>query len=186
MKCGPPTPVQDGFIKIANFRGEYTFGSQAIYHCNRGFILWGNSHRTCTEKGEWSGSLPTCRKVSCGDPSFIQNSAMEHLDEEESTSWNAVVTYSCLPGFTAGNGRKQQMESFHEEFCSGSLIEFQSTCQANGLWSNIDYSCKYSAEGLSSGGEVGSFFLILLIVGICLIIFTASVLLVTTCRTRKR
>ena len=107
MKCGPPTPAQDGFIKIANFRGDYTFGSQAIYHCNQGFILWGNSHRTCTEKGEWSGSLPTCRKVSCGDPPFIQNSAMEHLDDEGSTSWNAVVTYSCLPGFTAGNGRTQ-------------------------------------------------------------------------------
>ena len=32
---------------------------------------------------------------------------MEHLDDEGSTSWNAVVTYSCLPGFTAGNGRTQ-------------------------------------------------------------------------------
>ena len=109
MKCGPPTPAQDGFIKIANFRGEYTFGSQAIYHCDQGFILWGNSHRTCTEKEEWSGSVPTCRKVSCGDPPFIQNSAMEHLDDKGSTSWNAAVTYSCLPGFTAGNGSKQKM-----------------------------------------------------------------------------
>ena len=178
MKCEPPTPAQDGFIKVANFRGEYIFGSIAIYQCNLGFILWGNSHRTCTEKGEWSGSLPTCRTISCGEPLVIQNSAMEHLD------MNAVVTYSCLPGFIPTNGTTKltSTNSFIDIF-QGSYIEFQSICQTNGSWSPVKYECKHSeVESYARG----SFFLILLIGGIIFIVFTTSVLMVTTWKVKNR
>ena len=30
-------------LQVSNFRGSYVFGSRATYHCNPGFILWGNS-----------------------------------------------------------------------------------------------------------------------------------------------
>ena len=45
MKCDHPTSTKDGFIEVSNFRGSYVYGSRATYHCNPGYILWGNSTR---------------------------------------------------------------------------------------------------------------------------------------------
>ena len=46
MKCDHPTSTKDGFIEVSNFRGSYVYGSRATYHCNPGYILWGNSTRS--------------------------------------------------------------------------------------------------------------------------------------------
>ena len=60
VRCDHPSSTKDGFIEVfqhksfqmfkfsrpiqvSNFRGSYVFGSRATYHCNPGFILWGNS-----------------------------------------------------------------------------------------------------------------------------------------------
>ena len=45
VKCDHPTSTKDGFIEVSNFRGSYVYGSRATYHCNPGYILWGNSTR---------------------------------------------------------------------------------------------------------------------------------------------
>ena len=37
-----------------------TFHSQANYSCSEGYVLNGNSTRTCQSDGQWSGSVPTC------------------------------------------------------------------------------------------------------------------------------
>ena len=47
--------VKDGFIEVSNFKGRYVFGSLATYHCNPGYILWGNASRLCAENGKWTG-----------------------------------------------------------------------------------------------------------------------------------
>ena len=40
-------------------------GSTADYSCDPGYILEGDSQRTCQEIGEWSGTAPTCRSERC-------------------------------------------------------------------------------------------------------------------------
>ena len=37
-------------------------GSQALYKCDRGFVLIGNDLRTCKKNGEWSGVAPKCQR----------------------------------------------------------------------------------------------------------------------------
>ena len=41
MQCDHPESTKDGFIEVSNFKGSYVYGSRATYHCNPGFILWG-------------------------------------------------------------------------------------------------------------------------------------------------
>ena len=56
VQCSDPLSVKDGFIEVSNFKGKYVFGSLATYHCNPGFILWGNASRLCAEYGDWTGN----------------------------------------------------------------------------------------------------------------------------------
>ena len=55
VQCVDPLSVKDGFIEGSNFKGRYVFGSLATYHCNPGYILWGNASRLCAENGKWTG-----------------------------------------------------------------------------------------------------------------------------------
>ena len=41
VQCDHPESTKDGFIEVSNFKGSYVYGSRATYHCNPGFILWG-------------------------------------------------------------------------------------------------------------------------------------------------
>ena len=36
--------------------------SAATYTCNTGFMLFGNSMRTCQADGTWTGTEPTCER----------------------------------------------------------------------------------------------------------------------------
>ena len=98
VKCDHPTSTKDGFIEVSNFRGSYVYGSRATYHCNPGFILWGNSTRLCDSSGQWTGQAPNCRPISCGDPPMLPHSAVALLNG--STMWKSLAVYSCLPGYT--------------------------------------------------------------------------------------
>ena len=57
VQCIDPLSVKDGFIEVSNFKGRYVFGSLATYHCNPGYILWGNASRLCAENGKWTGNV---------------------------------------------------------------------------------------------------------------------------------
>lgn len=91
-----PLSVKDGFIEVSNFKGKYVFGSLATYHCNPGFILWGNASRLCSEEGEWTGTKPHCKPISCGQPPEILNSRFYLMNA--TTSWQSLASYSCKSG----------------------------------------------------------------------------------------
>jgi len=127
VKCDHPTSTKDGFIEVSNFRGSYVYGSRATYHCNPGYILWGNSTRLCDSSGLWTGTAPQCRLISCGDPPMLPHSAVALLNG--STQWRAQAVYSCLPGYNnvhGGPGNQDQAEA---------------VCQDNGHWSPVRLSC---------------------------------------------
>ena len=57
--------VQDDLI-IQNGFVEYTgtsIGSLATYHCKEGYLLAGNSQRTCQSNAYWNGSTPECQHI---------------------------------------------------------------------------------------------------------------------------
>ena len=59
VSCGPaPNAPANG---QRNGSGT-TFASTVTYTCNRGYILQGDSRRTCMANREWSGRTPTCNR----------------------------------------------------------------------------------------------------------------------------
>ena len=56
MNCGTLTNPTNGQV-------SHTFGQTAMYSCNQGYNMVGNSTRTCQATGEWSGSDPSCQRA---------------------------------------------------------------------------------------------------------------------------
>ena len=58
MNCGTLTEPANGQVSHA---AGTTFEQTAIFSCDTGYNLDGDSNRTCQATGMWSGSSPTCQ-----------------------------------------------------------------------------------------------------------------------------
>ena len=60
VDCGDLDDPENGDVDLTGT----SFGSRALYSCNRGFTLVGINRRVCQANGQWSGEAPSCaRKI---------------------------------------------------------------------------------------------------------------------------
>ncbi|XP_069986362.1 uncharacterized protein [Penaeus vannamei] len=138
-QCPPPGHVSHGFIEVANFRGVYGYGTVATYSCNPGYVLQGNSTRTCDHSGKWTLEPPSCQAVTCGPPPVFANARYTLLNG--STHWNGIAVYSCADGFR-----------LHRD--TGDTV---STCMDSGSWKFINVTCiPVEAAATAAGVRRGS------------------------------
>uniref|UniRef100_A0A8C9NBQ1 Sushi, von Willebrand factor type A, EGF and pentraxin domain-containing protein 1 n=1 Tax=Serinus canaria TaxID=9135 RepID=A0A8C9NBQ1_SERCA len=92
VRCGEPPHISNGYASGSN----YSFGAVVAYSCNKGFYIKGEKKRTCEATGNWSGSLPTCHPVSCGEPPQLENGFIKdttgHFFENQ-------ANYQCDSGY---------------------------------------------------------------------------------------
>ncbi|XP_042227899.1 sushi, von Willebrand factor type A, EGF and pentraxin domain-containing protein 1-like isoform X2 [Homarus americanus] len=91
----------------------YRVGSIVTYRCDRGYVVDGQSMRTCKADGTWSNESPTCKYVDCGLPESINPGTFRLLSN--TTSYGSQVSYEC---------------SEHWKL-EGRIRRF---CQENGTW----------------------------------------------------
>lgn len=60
VRCNPLRNIVNGEVVVAG----NTVGSIAMYICNQGFTLVGDSRRMCKANGLWSPAKPFCRRKS--------------------------------------------------------------------------------------------------------------------------
>ncbi|XP_053558647.1 sushi, von Willebrand factor type A, EGF and pentraxin domain-containing protein 1 [Bombina bombina] len=92
VRCGEPLSITNGYVIGTN----YSFDAVVAYSCNKGFYIKGEKKRICQASGEWSGHLPTCNPVSCGEPPQIENGIVEI---KTGLVFGNEVTYHCKPGY---------------------------------------------------------------------------------------
>ncbi|XP_053321831.1 sushi, von Willebrand factor type A, EGF and pentraxin domain-containing protein 1 [Spea bombifrons] len=92
VRCGEPDSIKNGYVSGTN----YSFDAVVAYSCNKGYYIKGEKKRTCQASGEWSGRLPTCHPVVCGDPPQIENGVVEI---KTGLVFENEVIYSCKPGY---------------------------------------------------------------------------------------
>ncbi|EMP30778.1 Sushi, von Willebrand factor type A, EGF and pentraxin domain-containing protein 1 [Chelonia mydas] len=92
VRCGEPPSIRNGYKSGANYR----FGAVVAYSCNKGFYIKGEKKRTCEATGDWSGTLPTCHPVSCGEPPKLENGVIESTTGR---FFENEVYYQCNAGY---------------------------------------------------------------------------------------
>ena len=120
----PPPSVVDCGNAGSPANGRVSFASTilrstAVYSCNSGYSLRGVSSRVCQESGMWSGSLPACQLVECGDPGQVENGVRNLVG----VTFGSAVTFSCKADFTLSGPDRR-------------------VCQADGSWSEFQPVCK--------------------------------------------
>ena len=108
-------------------------GSNAVYSCNAGYKLVGNSSRKCG-MGDWSGTTPTCEVNYCPDISN-QHFANGTIPSHNRTQGDKV-TYKCNAGY--------KLNSSASKTCS------------NGTWQGTAPTCVACSPGTYKTGSDSS------------------------------
>ncbi|XP_067112326.1 CUB and sushi domain-containing protein 2 [Osmerus mordax] len=112
--CGAPPPIPNGQV----VGGDFSWGSSISYACNQGYQLSLPTVLTCQGNGNWSGELPQCFPVFCGDP----GSPAQGRREDRGFTYLSSVSFSCYPPLVlVGSARRY--------------------CQYDGTWSGTQPSC---------------------------------------------
>ena len=118
MDCSDPGTPSNGRRTL----NGTTFRSSVTYTCNDDYRMKGESRRRCLSSGHWSGSLPLCVPVDCGEPRSPQNGYTAH----RGTVVGNMVSYSCNRGYNLiGNLKRTCLNT---GLWSGSVPECRSEC----------------------------------------------------------
>ena len=109
ITCGEPDDVQNG-DKVST---GIEFQDTVTYSCHIGYILIGDSVRTCQADKSWSGQAPLCEIVQCDKPSRITSNGRMIGDV---FNYNSIIEYVCDPGYIIDGPTNRRQ------------------CQANGEW----------------------------------------------------
>ncbi|KAK2150293.1 hypothetical protein LSH36_413g01017 [Paralvinella palmiformis] len=116
IHCPDPDPIPHGRI-LGGLVHRYEDAIE--YSCDVGYEMVGESLRTCSASGTWSGLEPSCVLVRCPPPKRIANGKVSG----KKYTYNSGVSYSCDQlYFLVGEERR--------------------TCQSNGSWSAQEPVCK--------------------------------------------
>ncbi|XP_067041101.1 sushi, von Willebrand factor type A, EGF and pentraxin domain-containing protein 1-like [Acropora muricata] len=128
--CGNPgTPDNGQKIGV-----NYKYYDVVNFTCSTGYQLIGSASRKCQTNGDWDGTQPICRIISCGDPGSPING--EILGSE--FTYGKTVIYDCNPGYQLKGTRSR-------------------TCQLDGSWSGLVATCVSSSCGAFLVGPSGTF-----------------------------
>ena len=114
VDCGDPGTPNRGQKLGSNTK----FRATVLYRCDSGYALRGNRNRACQANGRWSGSLPVCELVDCGDPGTPSNG----FRSVPNFKFSSVVSFSCATGYEISGPQTR-------------------SCQANGRWSQTLAEC---------------------------------------------
>uniref|UniRef100_A0A672UVJ0 CUB and Sushi multiple domains 2 n=1 Tax=Strigops habroptila TaxID=2489341 RepID=A0A672UVJ0_STRHB len=114
ITCKSPQAIPNGKVVGSDF----SWGSSMSYACLEGYQLSLPAVLTCEGNGTWSGEIPQCFPVFCGDPGI----PAQGRREDRGFTYRSSVSFSCVaPLVLVGSARR--------------------FCQSDGTWSGTQPSC---------------------------------------------
>ncbi|XP_047218456.1 CUB and sushi domain-containing protein 1-like [Girardinichthys multiradiatus] len=114
IQCGQPPQVLNGKVEGT----DHSWGASVSYSCFQGYQMSISAVLTCEGNGTWTGEVPQCLPVLCGDP----GSPGGGFREGNIFSYGSEVRFYChTPYVLVGSASR--------------------LCQADGIWSGQQPTC---------------------------------------------
>ncbi|XP_056103231.1 complement factor H-like isoform X1 [Rhinichthys klamathensis goyatoka] len=100
VKC--PAIRTDGGVTASGNTDMGSYGDVIHFECvSSGKKIDGSSEIHCTETGEWSDTVPTCKEITCTAPDIPNGYVVEKMQEYQK---DAILKYGCFKGFKLKEG----------------------------------------------------------------------------------
>nr|XP_015204236.1 PREDICTED: CUB and sushi domain-containing protein 2 isoform X1 [Lepisosteus oculatus] len=112
VSCGNPGTPQNAQVL---FHDGLVFSRSITYSCREGYYSTGLLTRHCTVNGTWTGTMPECTVINCGDPGVPANGVRIGND----FTYNHTVSFQCAPGFTMDADRASSLSCTKDRTWNG-------------------------------------------------------------------
>ncbi|XP_014840852.1 PREDICTED: E-selectin [Poecilia mexicana] len=106
VQCPALKDPENGSVKCEDGHG---YEKNCSFNCEPGFELQGVHTIQCSEDGQWSNGIPTCKAVQCPALQGLENGALS-CDTEMRFSYRTSCSFICDPGF--------ELQGVHSIQCS--------------------------------------------------------------------
>ncbi|XP_023234733.1 sushi, von Willebrand factor type A, EGF and pentraxin domain-containing protein 1-like [Centruroides sculpturatus] len=113
--CNTPAVLIHGDVTVSGVKTN----ALATYLCHPGYKITGSVSRKCMVYGDWSGESPSCTRISCGFPGYLNNGFISG----RSYLYQDTIQYFCNSGYHLKGGSIR-------------------TCQADGYWKGEPPYCE--------------------------------------------
>uniref|UniRef100_A0A3B3UIU8 E-selectin-like n=1 Tax=Poecilia latipinna TaxID=48699 RepID=A0A3B3UIU8_9TELE len=96
VQCPALKDPENGSVKCEDGHG---YEKNCSFSCEPGFELQGVHTIQCSEDGQWSNGIPTCKAVQCPALLDLENGALTCEDDVEMRfSYKKSCSFTCVPG----------------------------------------------------------------------------------------
>ncbi|XP_040895372.1 E-selectin-like [Toxotes jaculatrix] len=85
--------------KCSQSSTELWTGSSCSFSCEEGFELQGADIIQCSQDGQWSKAIPTCKAVQCPALQKLENGVVSCGHANERFIYGNTCSFSCAPGY---------------------------------------------------------------------------------------
>jgi hypothetical protein len=95
ITCRQPADIANGSVTTTNWIPPIMPGTKAVYRCNIGYVISGQSEVECVGDGEWNGTVPRCLPKACRPIGDVTHGTVSGRD----FAFGGRIQFSCDAGY---------------------------------------------------------------------------------------